>query len=99
MSEINTKKFKSICNCKLCNKAMVYFKENGRVDKLICNTYHQNKGCVRNVWKEEEIEEIINQHEIDMENVVNIKLGINGHYEIIQNNSKVISWNGCTLIL
>lgn len=96
---MNTKKFKSICKCKLCGKSMVYFKENGRVDKLICNMYHQNRGCTRNVWTNEEVEEVVNQHDINIENISSISLGLNSHYEIIQNNSKVVSWDGCTLIL
>ena len=96
---MNNKPFKSRAKCNLCNKSMVYYMENKTTPKLICSTYHKTAQCFRNVWKNEEVQELLDMHKIDLSDVKEMYLGLNCTYKIILTNNREISFDGFTMLL
>lgn len=54
--------FKGLIRCGNCNKRFTPIKENNSI-KYICSTYHHAKDkCIRNVWSEWDITEVVSEH-------------------------------------
>lgn len=99
MKLTDDKMFKSKAKCLQCHKSMIYFKENKSKYKLCCSTYHKTGECFRNVWKNEEVQELLEMHQINLEDVKEMYLGLNFTYKIILSDNKEISFDGFTMLL
>ena len=93
------KMFKGKIYHKKCGYSMCYINNSKR---LICSDYHK-KGlaskCCRFSIGENDIKELLLLHGIPYENVKKISIDEEGHYEIIQNNDHISSFDGSTIIV
>lgn len=83
--------------CLSCGAALTKVK-----GKYICSNYHKglrNRCPDRFTITKEEIEDIIDNHNIDIEDVKEFKINHDYHYQIVMRDGTIKGYDGSTLIV
>ena len=94
------KKYKSKVRCLTCGSSMVYYSQS--VHKLICSNYH--KGLIercreRNTVSENELDEILEGHQVSFEDLETIYIDKEKHYKLVTKSNHIGWWDGNTLVI